>query len=122
MQILADIFPAHFSAAPAGALPDVFQLNPISHVTNTFYVSTTRVIVSETHVTVASDAPDGPQIVFHEPYLSFFKAESQTGVYRVLTTSGKMLAFQKDTSCGCGSRLRAWNPYKTLSSIFDPKE
>lgn len=122
MKILADIFPAHFSAAPAGFLPDVFDLNPISHSPGTFYVSTTRIVVSDTHVTVASDAPEGPQIVFHETYLSFFKAESQSGVYRVLTTSGKMLAFQKDNSCGCGSRLRAWNPYKTLNSILDPKE
>jgi hypothetical protein len=122
MQILADVFPAHFSAASAGVLTDVFQLNPISQSSGTFYVATTRVIVSETHITVASDSPEGPQIVFHEPYLSFFKAESQTGVYRVLTTSGKMLAFQKDTSCGCGSRLRAWNPYRTLQSIMDPTE
>lgn len=122
MQILADVFPAHFSAAPAGSLQDVFQLEPISHVPGTFYVGTTRVIVTEKYITVASDSPEGPQIVFHETYLSFFKPDSQKGAYRVLTTSGKMLAFQKDTSCGCGSRLRAWNPYRTLQSILDPTE
>lgn len=122
MKILADVFPAHFSAAPANSLRDVFQLEPISRLPGTFYVATTRVIVSETHITVASDAPEGPQIVFHETYLSYFPADSQSGVYRVLTTSGKMLAFQKDNSCGCGSRLRAWNPYRTLQSIMDPTQ
>jgi len=39
---------------------------------------------------------------------------------QLLTESGKGLAFRRQDNCGCGSRLRAWNPYKTLNSIKDP--
>ena len=125
MQIIADVFPAHFSGTLASNLPDVHDLQAISiNVPNVAYVATTRVILTETHLSVASDSPDGPQLIFNEPYAQVFPpedpAERRTGIWRVITTSGKYIAFQKDDACGCGTRLRSWNPYRTLQSINDP--
>jgi hypothetical protein len=57
-------------------------------------------------------------IVFQEKYSKdeLLGPEGSKKTYKLTTESGKMLAFQKDTNCGCGSRLRSWNPYKTLTS------
>jgi hypothetical protein len=124
MQIVADVFPAHFSGAQSSAIPDVNDLNAISiNVPNVAYVATTRVILTETHLSVASDSPDGPQLIFNEPYAQVLPPpdkERRTGTWRVITQSGKHIAFQKDDACGCGTRLRSWNPYRTLQSINDP--
>lgn len=127
MKIIADIFPAHFCGTQSKRYSSVHELNAITTGKNDVaYLQTTRVVVTETHVTVAQDSPDGAQVVFHEPYTELYAPEDRkdkvTGTYRIVTTSGKFLAFQKDTSCGCGSRLRSWNPYKTLSSMNDPQE
>jgi hypothetical protein len=77
------------------------------------------VIVTDEHVVVAKDSSEGPQIVFREAYETFFPSEDPKIDSRVVTKTGKMLAFKKDTGCGCGSRLRGWNPYQTLNSIKD---
>jgi hypothetical protein len=83
------------------------------------YLEITRVIVTDEQVIVAKDGHDGPQIVFQEKYETFIPSEKSIQDSFVVTSSGKMLAFKKDTGCGCGSRLRGWNPYKTLNSIKD---
>jgi hypothetical protein len=58
--------------------------------------------------------------MFKEPYESFVKSgRPELDSYAVMKT-GKTLAFKKDTNCGCGSSLRGWNPYRTLSSMKDP--
>ena len=90
------------------------------NIPNTYYVQTTRVIITDTNITVASDSPTGAQIIFNEHYTYFEKAASPELDSYVVTESGKMISFKKDTNCGCGSRLRSWNPYKTLSSNRDP--
>lgn len=65
---------------------------------------------------VAKDGDQGPQIVFKETYDTYIASDEVTKDSFVVTSSGKMLAFKKDTGCGCGSRLRGWNPYKTLNA------
>jgi hypothetical protein len=65
-------------------------------------------------ITVASDSPNGPQVVFQQKYVEMTE---NGGVYRLSTLDGKMIAFEKDSNCGCGSRLRSWNPYRTIQSI-----
>jgi len=122
MRILQDTFPANFSVAPPNILTDVHDLSPISPPPQGARVQTTRVIVTDTHVTVAQDAPGGAQIVFNERYSFFEKGSKEDETSYIITESGKFVAFRKDTNCGCGSRLRSWNPYKTLNSIRDPKE
>ncbi len=119
MKVLADIFPAHLAVVAPGVFEDVYDLRSNPPTKNAFYRSTTRVVVTDAAVFVAQDGPSGAQIIFQEKYELFLKAADSKSDYRIITNSGKMLAFQKDTNCGCGSRLRGWNAYKTISSIKD---
>jgi len=120
MKITVDLFPSHFSVAPVGVYEDILNLNakPINHSKKVFYVSKTRIVLwsnqESDFITVASDSPNGPQIIFQQKYVEMTKNQE---IYRILTLDGKMLAFEKDSNCGCGSRLRSWNPYRTIQSI-----
>jgi hypothetical protein len=120
MQIVVDVFPAHFQLTSAGHLEtiDVLNAHPPTQDPDIYYLATTRVVLTEDTVTVAQDSPQGAMIVFQEKYSKdeLLGPEGSKKTYKLTTESGKMLAFQKDTNCGCGSRLRSWNPYKTLTS------
>jgi hypothetical protein len=120
MQIVVDVFPAHFQLTPAGHLEtiDVLNAHPPTKDPDIYYLATTRVVLTEDTITVAQDSPQGAMIVFQEKYSkdALLGPEGHKKTYKLTTESGKMLAFQKDTNCGCGSRLRSWNPYKTLTS------
>jgi hypothetical protein len=124
MKIEVDIFPAHFQVAPADVFTDVSTLNSHPRQQGAFYVGTTRVLIMNVEgnqiVLVAQDSPEGAQIIFREKIAEL--QEPTDGTYRLITVSGKALAFSKDTNCGCGSRLRSWNPYRTMNSIKDPTE
>lgn len=72
-----------------------------------------RVIVHKNYLIVGADSARGGTLVFKEGILEIFKE----GVYtRVLTESGKLVVFAKSKGCGCGSRLRSWNPYGSVVS------
>lgn len=120
MKVKVDLFPSHFSVTPSGVYKNVSELTaqPVVRSKKVFYVSKTRVVLwskdGTDFITVASDSPEGPQVVFQQKYVEMTEND---GVYRLLTIEGKMIAFEKDSNCGCGSRLRSWNPYKTLQSI-----
>jgi len=116
MKILLDVFPAHVVAAAPGQFESVEDIKSDPPTPGTHYVGTTRVIITEDMILVAQDSPEGAKIVFRERYHTLINGVEN----RVITDSGKMLAFKKDTNCGCGSRLRGWNPYKTINSIKDP--
>lgn len=119
MRIIKDVFPAHVAVAPAGLTDDVTSVRSSPTSEGAHYVSKTRVVLTEEHVTVAADGPEGAVIIFYEKYVEFVPEIEKGKDSWVVTASGKVLAFKKDTNCGCGSRLRSWNPYKTLNSIKD---
>jgi hypothetical protein len=119
MKILLDVFPAHLAVVPAGTFDDVYSLKSNPATPDAFYRATTRVVVTDEAIFVAQDSPNGAQIIFQEKYDLLLPAADKKSDYRVVTTSGKMLAFQKDTNCGCGSRLRSWNAYKTITALKD---
>lgn len=119
MKILFDKFPCHLAAMPAGIVDDVTTMRSFEPTKGSTYLEVTRVVVTEDHVFIAKDAPQGPQIVFRERYDEFYASEDTKKDSFVVTSSGKMLAFKKDTGCGCGSRLRGWNPYNTINSMED---
>lgn len=125
MQITTDVFPAHFSVAKKGVYDDFLLMKayPPLQSPDVGYMSKTRVLLvnlkneeNDRILVVAADSPTGAQVVFQEKITDFAEKD---GTYRVLTNSGKTVAFRKDENCGCGSRLRSWNAYKTLSSIKD---
>lgn len=115
--IIYDIFPAHVAVLPAGVLTDPRDLSSYPTSENAYYVGKTRVIVTEEAVFIAQDSPDGPQIIFREGYIDFFRSKTPATDSHIITESGKMLAFKKDTACGCGSRLRSWHVYSTLTAM-----
>lgn len=118
-RILIDRFPCHLAAIAPGKIEDVTTLRSFEPTPGATYLEITRVIITDEHILVAKDSPQGPQIVFRETYSTFIASEKADLDSFVVTSSGKMVAFKKDRGCGCGSRLRGWNPYKTLSSIKD---
>jgi hypothetical protein len=67
-----------------------------------------RVAVFNDQVLIAVDSPSGPNLVFKEAITFYEKFEK---IHRVITETGKLIAFKKDDNCGCGSRLRSWSPY-----------
>lgn len=117
MQIIYDVFPAHFVIAAPDVYTNVHSMSSQPPSEEAYYLATTRVIVTENRIMVAQDGPGGPQVVFNETYTLFEKAPKPTADSYVITTSGKTIAFKKDTNCGCGSTLRGWNPYRTLNAI-----
>jgi hypothetical protein len=119
MIIKTDIFPAHVAVAPSGAFESVDDLKSSPPSEGSHYVGTTRVIIVDDLVVVAVDSPSGPNIVFREKIETYLKGAKSSEEHRIVTISGKMLAFKKDSNCGCGSRLRSWNPYNTVNSIKD---
>jgi hypothetical protein len=121
MKIIMDVFPAHLVVAAAGKFDDVSSLKSSPPTEGAHYVATTRVIITEEVIVVAADSPTGPAIIFRERYVELEKADHVTNDTRLVTVSGKMLVFKKDTNCGCGSRLRGWNAYKTINSMKDPE-
>ena len=118
-KIILDRFPCHLAAVIPGELDALEDLRSYEPTPGAAYLEITRVILTETEIIVAVDGDTGPKIVFQEKYDVANLSEKPTEDTRVVTVSGKMLAFKKDTGCGCGSRLRGWNPYKTLGSSKD---
>lgn len=74
-----------------------------------------RIVIDEDLIIVAVDSPEGARVIFQEEYVTFEK--DLKGESKIVTKSGKMLAFKRDTNCGCGSRLRSWNPTRTLNTL-----
>lgn len=121
-----DVFPA-FVAILEAADPTLYtdMTSAPLFPKNARQIIKSRIVVYADHVTVAVDGPSGPKIVFDEDIVpsSLIKTSSggQTDSY-LTTVSGIKLAYRKDMNCGCGSRLRSWNPYRHLYSTKDPTE
>jgi len=87
------------------------------HQDEPFYMGGGRVILVENNILIAVDSDDGPKIIFFEEYTISDISEKPEEDSIIYTKSGKMIVFSVDDSCGCGSRLRGWNPYKTLKRL-----
>lgn len=81
-----------------------------------------RVVVSDTEIMVAIDSELGPKIIFKEEIIpgSFVRTTEKGKDSYVTAKNGTKVAFRKNDACGCGSRLRSWNPYRTLNSVKNP--
>lgn len=122
MRALADIFPALLWIAPPDSVALDELVIPGPSPEGTRKVDRVRVVLIGDLVLVAQDSPEGPKLVFRE---KFVHRHVEGKLQTVLTVSGKVLAFIKDSNCGCGSRLRTWNPYGQNNSVYssqDPQE
>lgn len=118
-----DVFPAFFAVVPAE------DPTPLTEITSApLYpktgrqLSTARVVIMDDVLVVAVDGDsNGPKVVFREAIKPETFMKSTVGDTFVETITGKKLAYRKDNACGCGSRLRSWNPYgSTVNSSKDP--
>jgi hypothetical protein len=127
MQIVFDLFPARVFVAPQSDELDALtyeELTVLSSAPHSRRVDAVRVVITEATVMIAADSPSGPMLIFQEKYdpASLQTQKNRAKPSRLRTLSGKVIVFEKDENCGCGSRLRSWNPYRTVYSTKDPIE
>ena len=122
MKILQDVFPAFVGVAQPGLVSTLQELSSAPITVGAYQVTKTRVVVTDEVVIVAVDGNEGPMIIFRERYTEHRRSNVKIEDSYILTETGKMLAFKKDENCGCGSRLRSWNPYRHVYSDQDPNE
>jgi hypothetical protein len=127
MNIVFDLFPARVLVIPeqdSNATLSQEDLGYTTPVPNSRKVEAVRLILTEHTIMMAGDSSNGPVLIFQEKYdastLVLNKNRSKPG--RLTTVNGKIIVFQKDENCGCGSKLRSWNPYRTVYSTKDPIE
>ena len=125
MRILQDTFPALISVA--GSPPpegEFIRPGTVNHRAKV--VDRARIIVTENRVIIAVDgtSDEGPLIIFSQPYSggNFTKGSSVENPSILITDNGTYVSFARGEDCACGSRLRAWNPFRTLNSSRDPRE
>jgi hypothetical protein len=120
MRKSIDVFPAVVKLALSGSLEDYTQLQTTGDAPQgTRKVDRTRVVIIENVLLIAQDSPEGPKVVFKEKVEEMSQEGKTT---HILTVSGKIIAVKRDNNCGCGSRLRGWNPYGSaiVTSSEDP--
>lgn len=124
MQVSQDVFPAIILVTTPEFPTPANELSaaPPTKGDGAYQVNTARVVVSNNRILIARDSNEGPVIVFNEAIdpLSYYKNPDRKGTSYLVTESGKKIAFVKDSSCGCGSRLRSWSPYGFMTSVKDP--
>lgn len=121
-QIKQDIFPAIITIAAPDFTGGTTSVPPTE---GTYQVHTSRIIVTEDRVMIARDTVAGPEVIFSEGIdpTTHAKGAKKSDDSYVTTLSGKRLAFSKDDACGCGSRLRSWNPFRmSTMSVKNPTE
>lgn len=116
-----DVFPAVVRLLPPNDDLLLQEIDPTGdYPKDTRKVDRTRVAVAGENVMIVRDSPTGPELIFREKVTEQF----HSGKYSYIRTfSGKILVVTKDHNCGCGSRLRSWNPYGNIvGSSEDPVE
>jgi hypothetical protein len=124
MNVIFDLFPARVVVCPEGLSiqdPSTFSWPDAIHVPHSRRVEAVRVVITQQTVMIAGDSNSGPVLIFQEKYdpATLVKTKKRA---TLTTVTGKFLAIDKDENCGCGSRLRTWNPTRTMYSTKDPIE
>lgn len=131
MRVLYDLFPARVLVIPPGDGEVPYEhprgneeLTVTSAVPHARRVDAVRVIITDELVLIAGDSASGPVLIFRERYSpeNLHLQKLRQKVSRVTTFTGKIILLQKDENCGCGSRLKTWNPYGVVHSSKDPTE
>jgi len=114
-----DIFPALIRLAPPNSLKNMTDLTIRGDApSGTRKLDRCRAVVIDKTLFVAVDSPTGPDLVFREKVV---EQNHEKTLSHLKTESGKIIVITKDNNCGCGSRLRGWNPFGFLvSSKEDP--
>jgi hypothetical protein len=122
-RLRADVFPAVVVVAPAGSSTPATSLSrlPEDHRK----VEKVRIVVTLEEVLIFQDSSKGPELIFSEPLLDYTPPPKRPSTIRTMhtpreatlqTESGKTLAFHRSTGCGCGSRLKSFNPFAATTT------
>ena len=120
-SVLIDMFPATVALSYADFPTPIEDMRSSPPTAGAASFGTARVVVTNDRIIIARDAGSGPVVVFSEGIdpANVVKRPREKDSY-VTTLSGKKVVFRKDSACGCGSRLKTWRPFKTMSSVLDP--
>lgn len=69
----------------------------------------TRNVVTDDEIYVYTDSSEGPAVWF-TGRLDDFSGDATNG-WTVETSEGQTVKFTRTTGCGCGSRLKGFNPF-----------
>lgn len=128
MRVIYDLFPARVRVCVGENVDDetFASLTPLTRIQGSRLVDAVRVILTDEMIMIAADSSNGPMLIFKERYvkesLTPDKPKPTRGITKLRTITGKVIVMEKDSNCGCGSRLRGWNPYNTVYSTSDPVE
>jgi hypothetical protein len=128
MKVIYDLFPARVRVCVGENVSDeeYETIGVMTRVQGSRLVDKVRVILTDVTIMIAADSDNGPMLIFREKYVKESllpeKPKPGRGVTRLKTETGKVIIMEKDANCGCGSRLRGWNPYNTAYSTNDPVE
>ena len=126
MKVLYDNFPLRSRVCPAGTVDDekFHTLKVFERVNGSRMVTAVRAVIADNVLMIAADSDQGPMLIFREKIdsESLVLEKGPQKIARLRTLSGKVVFLEKDANCGCGSRLRGWNPYKTMYASGDPTE
>jgi hypothetical protein len=127
-RVRADVFPAVITLAP----PDSPQraTNQGRPPEDHRRLDKCRVVVTLDQVLIFQDASGGPQLIFSERLASYtappptrsltIRSQGQFREATATTDSGKTLSFARQGGCGCGSRLRSFDPFSATYSTQAP--
>lgn len=99
-HIKIDLFPAMITS-PSNKVPGGFS--------NEF-----KIIVTDNYFYVFGDLGTGPGPLIQQPLVSF---DGSNKVGYTVVTEQDTFTFQRSTGCGCGSRLRGFNPFPGVPHI-----
>jgi len=125
MKIVYDNFPLRSRVCPAGTVEsdqyETFQV--YERIPRSRMVTAVRAVITSDTIMIASDSDQGPMLIFREKYdpESLILSRDAKKTARLRTLTGKVIVLEKDANCGCGSRLRSWNPYRTMYATGDPE-
>jgi len=125
MKVIHDIFPAVISMTTTQPTPEspLNAANPSTSL-NARRLDRARVITTDDRILIAIDAPEGPLVIFNQPYdhatAHLAKNKSTDSTLTTLDTDSSSpvyVAYRKSEDCSCGSRLRAWRPFGNTYSV-----
>jgi hypothetical protein len=111
-----DLFPAYVAILPRGDdTPNRDMTASPLFPRHALQIQKARIIVFDDYVIIVTDSDNGAHVVLEEAIQPDTYLKTATHSY-VVTKTGAKITYTKDTNCGCGSRLKSWNPYTTLSA------
>lgn len=124
--IMHDVFPAYVVVVSPDDPTPVDEIHSAPPTPGAANFTIARVVVTKDKILIAVDANGGPRVIYEEgiqPETHFRASNPREKDSFVTTLSGQKIAYKKDTACGCGSRLRSWNPGGSIvTSTKDPTE